>query len=140
MHNHVVKLAPSILAADVARLGEQVAEAERAGADRIHVDVMDGLFVPNIAIEAPMVQSLRRVTHLPMETHLMISDPELFLGRVCRGRFDLISRPLGMVITICTAQCSELRPLENVLEWQSTPLLPRRFCKKFSPISTRYWS
>ena len=79
MQNDVPKLAPSILAADFARLGEQVAEAERAGADRIHVDVMDGHFVPNIAIGAPIVQSLRRVTHLPMETHLMISDPDCFL-------------------------------------------------------------
>jgi ribulose-phosphate 3-epimerase len=79
MQSDVIKLAPSILAADFARLGEQVAEAERAGADRIHVDVMDGHFVPNIAIGAPIVQSLRRVTHLPMETHLMISDPDFFL-------------------------------------------------------------
>jgi len=79
MQNHVVKLAPSILAADFARLGEQVAEAERAGADRIHVDVMDGHFVPNIAIGAPIVQSLRRVTRLPLETHLMISNPDYFL-------------------------------------------------------------
>jgi len=79
MQNHVVKLAPSILAADFARLGAQVAEAERAGADRIHVDVMDGHFVPNIAIGAPIVQSLRRVTRLPLETHLMISNPDYFL-------------------------------------------------------------
>jgi len=79
MQNDVIKLAPSILAADFARLGEQVSEAERAGADRIHVDVMDGHFVPNIAIGAPIVQSLRRVTRLPMETHLMISAPDLFL-------------------------------------------------------------
>ena len=76
---NIIKLAPSILAADFARLGEQVAEAERAGADRIHVDVMDGHFVPNIAIGAPIVQSLRRVTHLPFETHLMITNPDFFL-------------------------------------------------------------
>ena len=79
MQNHVIKLAPSILAADFARLGEQVAEAERSGADRIHVDVMDGHFVPNIAIGAPIVKSLRRVTRLPLETHLMISNPDFFL-------------------------------------------------------------
>lgn len=79
MDKDAVKLAPSILAADFARLGEQVAEAQRAGADRIHVDVMDGHFVPNIAIGAPIVQSLRRVTSLPMETHFMISDPDFFL-------------------------------------------------------------
>jgi len=74
-----VKLAPSILAADFARLGEQVAEAGQAGADRIHVDVMDGHFVPNIAVGVPIVRSLRRVTRLPMETHLMISNPDDFL-------------------------------------------------------------
>jgi ribulose-phosphate 3-epimerase len=85
MDKDAVKLAPSILAADFARLGEQVAEAERAGADRIHVDVMDGHFVPNIAIGAPIVQSLRRVTSLPMETHFMISDPDFFLDEFSQG-------------------------------------------------------
>src|SRR2546423_15689552 len=80
MDSKVVQLAPSILAADFARLGEQVADAEQAGADRIHVDVMDGHFVPNLSMGAPIVQSLRRVTSLPLEIHLMISNPDFFLN------------------------------------------------------------
>jgi len=79
MDKRIVKLAPSILSADFAYLGKLVREAEEAGADRIHVDVMDGHFVPNISIGAPIVQSLRQVTRLPLETHLMISDPDFFL-------------------------------------------------------------
>jgi ribulose-phosphate 3-epimerase len=88
METDVVKLAPSILAADFARLGEQVAEAEQAGADRIHVDVMDGHFVPNLSMGAPIVQSLRRVTRLPLEIHLMISDPDFFLNEFVEAGSD----------------------------------------------------
>jgi ribulose-phosphate 3-epimerase len=88
MDKDAVKLAPSILSADFARLGEQVKEAEKAGADRIHLDVMDGHFVPNITIGPVVVQSLRPVTRLPLETHLMISDPDLYLEDFARAGSD----------------------------------------------------
>ena len=83
-----VKLAPSILAADFSRLGEQVAQAVRAGASRNHVDIMDGHFVPNLSMGPPIVKSLRRITDLPLETHLMISDPDFFLDEFAGAGSD----------------------------------------------------
>lgn len=74
----MTRVAPSILSANFARLGEQVREAEVAGADRIHVDVMDGHFVPNLSMGPVVVQALRPITKLPLEVHLMIEDPGRF--------------------------------------------------------------
>ncbi len=74
-----LQIAPSVLAADFAALGEAVRQAEEAGADLIHVDVMDGRFVPNITIGIPVVAALRRVTTLPLDVHLMIVEPERYL-------------------------------------------------------------
>jgi ribulose-phosphate 3-epimerase len=86
-----VKLAPSILSADFARLGEQVAEATKAGADYIHVDVMDGHFVPQITIGALVVAAVRRWTDLPLDVHLMIEAPERQIGQFADAGADIIT-------------------------------------------------
>jgi ribulose-phosphate 3-epimerase len=86
-----VKLAPSILSADFGRLGEQVAEATKAGADYIHVDVMDGHFVPQITIGAPVVAAVRRWTDLPLDVHLMIDAPERQITQFADAGADVIT-------------------------------------------------
>lgn len=91
MQNNYIKLAPSILSADFSRLGEQVAEVTQAGADYIHVDVMDGHFVPNITIGVPVVASLRSCTNLPLDVHLMIDRPEDYVAQFAEAGADIIT-------------------------------------------------
>lgn len=86
-----VKIAPSILSADFARLGEQVAAAEEAGADYIHIDVMDGRFVPNITIGPDVVAAVRRYTSLPLDVHLMIESPESLAPRFADAGADILT-------------------------------------------------
>jgi len=89
--SRAVRLAPSILAADFARLGELVREAEAAGADAIHIDVMDGRFVPVISLGTPIVEAIRRVTGLTLDIHLMIEEPERHAGVFMDAGGDVIN-------------------------------------------------
>ena len=87
----MVELLPSILSADFAHLAEQVAAAERGGGTVIHVDVMDGHFVPNITLGPPVVKSLRKATKLPLDCHLMIENPDEFIGAFADAGADWVS-------------------------------------------------
>jgi ribulose-phosphate 3-epimerase len=109
-----VRISPSILSADFARLGEQVREAEAAGADSIHVDVMDGHFVPNITIGPLVVRALRPLTRLPLETHLMIEQPERYIEEFVRAGADMV--------TVHVETCPHLdRTLHQIREAGASP-------------------
>lgn len=84
-------IAPSILSADFTKLGEEIAAVEKAGADLIHVDIMDGHFVPNLTMGPPLVQSVRKITKLPLDCHLMIDNPEKFIELFKEAGADWIS-------------------------------------------------
>ena len=86
-----VKVAPSILSADFSRLGEEIRAVEAAGADIIHIDVMDGHFVPNITIGPLIVQAARKVTKLPLDVHLMIENPELYIADFAKAGADYLT-------------------------------------------------
>ena len=87
----MVKIAPSILSADFARLGEEIKDVERGGADYIHVDVMDGHFVPNITIGPLIVEAIRPVTKLPLDVHLMIENPDQYIETFAKAGADYIT-------------------------------------------------
>ena len=86
-----IKIAPSILSADFSRLGDQVAEAERGGADAIHIDIMDGNFVPNITMGPVVVEAIRRYTNLPFDLHLMIDAPDRYIADFAAAGADTIT-------------------------------------------------
>jgi len=87
----MIKIAPSILSADFARLGDEIRAAEKAGAHMLHVDVMDGHFVPNITIGPPVVESIRKVTGLPLDVHLMIDNPDAFIKDFASAGADILT-------------------------------------------------
>ncbi|AIE61799.1 ribulose-phosphate 3-epimerase [Bacillus methanolicus] len=87
----MIKIAPSILSANFARLEEEIKDVERGGADYIHVDVMDGHFVPNITIGPLIVEAIRPVTNLPLDVHLMIENPDQYIGTFAKAGADILS-------------------------------------------------
>ncbi len=87
----MLRIAPSILASDFSMLGDEIHDVEKAGADWIHVDVMDGHFVPNITIGVPVVKSIRAITSLPLDVHLMISNPDAYIADFAEAGADIIT-------------------------------------------------
>lgn len=103
----MVKIAPSILSADFAKLGEEITAVEKAGADYIHVDVMDGHFVPNITIGPLIVEAIRPVTKLPLDVHLMIENPDQYIEAFAKAGADYI--------TVHVEACRHLhRTIQNI--------------------------
>lgn len=87
----MIKIAPSILSCDFARLGEEIKDVENGGADYIHVDVMDGHFVPNITIGPLIVEAIRPITTLPLDVHLMIENPDLYVAEFAKAGADILT-------------------------------------------------
>ena len=87
----MTRIAPSILSADFMRLGEEIQAAEEAGADMLHLDIMDGHFVPNITIGYSMVEAIRKITNLPLDVHLMIEDPDRYLSNFVTAGADFLT-------------------------------------------------
>jgi ribulose-phosphate 3-epimerase len=119
-----IRLAPSILAADFANLASEIAAATRGGADQIHVDVMDGHFVPNITIGVPVVRSLRKVTALPLDVHLMITDPDRYIEPFIDAGANLVSVHVEVLPHLhrTIAQIKQLGARAGVVLNPSTPV------------------
>ncbi|MDO8674262.1 MAG: ribulose-phosphate 3-epimerase [Dehalococcoidia bacterium] len=127
----MIKISPSILSADFCRLGEQIVEAERAGADYIHIDVMDGHFVSNITIGPPVVQAIRAVTSLPLDVHLMIENPDRYVKQFVDAGADILTvhveacdhlhgvvhniKKLGIKVGVSLNPATSLASIEEIL-------------------------
>lgn len=129
----MVVISPSILAADFSRLGEVVKEADNAGADYFHFDVMDGCFVPNISFGFPVLEAMNKITDKPLDVHLMIENPEKYIERFAKAGADIITvhqetcvghvketveliKSLGMKAGVAVKPHTDISALEPVLE------------------------
>ena len=119
----MIKIAPSILSADFAMLGADIARVESAGADQLHVDVMDGRFVPNITIGPPVVAAVRKRTRLPLDVHLMIVEPERYISEFVAAGADMVTIHLEACTHLqrALAQIRELGAKAGVALNPSTP-------------------
>lgn len=125
----MIKIAPSILSADFARLGEEIQAVSQAGADYIHVDVMDGHFVPNLTIGPPVVKSIRKETDLPLDVHLMIDSPNLYLEDFAEAGADIIN--------VHAEACTHLhRTLSRIRELGKSPAVT---LNPSTPLSAIEW-
>jgi len=123
------KIAPSILSADFSRLGKEINAVEKAGADMIHIDVMDGHFVPNITMGPLIVEAVRKVTDLPLDVHLMIENPDLYINDFANAGADMIS--------VHTETCIHLnRTLQLIAE---NDVVPGVALNPSTPIESIYW-
>lgn len=127
-----IRIAPSILSADFGRLGEQLAEAERGGAEWIHLDVMDGRFVPNLTFGAPIIRAVQRLTQLPLDVHLMVLEPEHYIDEFAEAGATMFTfhpeatihvqrqlarvREKGMRVGLALNPASPLSLLEEVVD------------------------
>jgi len=135
----MIKIAPSILAADLSKLAEEVKDVEKAGADYIHIDVMDGHFVPNITMGPVVVEAVRKVTNLPLDVHLMIENPDQYIRAFAEAGADIITvhveatrhlhrtlqeiRRLGIKSGIVLNPSTPVSMIEHVLEETDMVLL-----------------
>ena len=130
--SNLIKIAPSILSADFARLGDEIIKIDKAGADLVHIDVMDGRFVPNITIGPPIIKALRRVTDLPFDVHLMMEDADKYIESFVEAGADIITvhaeatfhlhhtiqkiKQLGIKASVALNPATSLQAIEWILE------------------------